>query len=244
MLRVVGIAGYKEAGKTKVVEGLVKELVDRGYSVGTVKHVPKGGFTLDRPGTDTWRHAQAGSEMVVCLSPEELAILERRKADMDEVLLKMLDLDFAVLEGFRESEGLAKIMVARSDGEAVDLADEFTVGFIGHGTGDRPVLKRGDFSALADLVEKRAIPPVGGLDCGACDYSSCRDFALAAIIGDAPKDGCSAITGGVKLIIDGERVPLNPFVQNLIASTLAGMLSALEGGKGKKIDLEVTRSEG
>ncbi|MFB0500664.1 MAG: molybdopterin-guanine dinucleotide biosynthesis protein B, partial [Candidatus Hadarchaeaceae archaeon] len=58
LLRTIVIAGRKNSGKTKVIEGLVKELTSRGYSVGTVKHVPKQGFTLDQSGTDTWRHAQ------------------------------------------------------------------------------------------------------------------------------------------------------------------------------------------
>lgn len=241
MLRVVGIAGYREAGKTRTVEGLVKELVGRGHRVGTVKHVPKEGFTLDQPGKDTWRHARAGSEKIACLSPGELAVMEKREAELEEILLSMLGLDFVVLEGFRRSEGLAKIMVARSEEEASDLDDDFTIGFVGHGVEGKPALGPEEFDSLADLVEERAIPPLGGLDCGECGYDSCLDFSLAALAGKAPKDGCKTIRGGVKLSVDGQRVPMKSFVQDLISSTLAGMISSLRGGKGKKIEIEVTK---
>ncbi|GAI35892.1 unnamed protein product, partial [marine sediment metagenome] len=115
MLRTIVIAGRKGSGKTKVIEGLVKELTNRDYRVGTVKHVPKQGFTLDQSGTNTWRHAQAGSKTVVCISPDEVATLEKRKPELGEILLSLRDLDFVILEGFRSAENLAKIMVARNE---------------------------------------------------------------------------------------------------------------------------------
>ncbi len=244
MLRAVVIGGYKKSGKTKAIEGLVRELVRRGYRVGTVKHIPREGFTLDQPKTDTWRHARSGSEKVVSVSPGEVATLEKRGADLSEVLPDFGGLDFVVVEGFRESGNVAKIMVARDDDEAAGLDDEFTIGFIGYGVERKPVLDRGDAKVLADLVDQRAISPVGGLDCGECGYGSCRDFVLAALAGKARKDGCRALHGGVKLTVDGKRVPLKSFMQDLIAGTIVGMLSSLKGAKGREIKIEVRRHEG
>lgn len=241
LFKVAAIAGYKKSGKTEVIERLVKELVEREYRVGTVKHTSHKGFTLDRPGTDTWRHAQAGSKMVVSISPEEFATLEKRRVDLSEVLLGLRDLDFVILEGFRESENIAKMMVARNEDEASELDDEFTVGFIGHGVKGKPVLDRDNVSALADLVELKAISPVGGLNCGECGYGSCREFAVAALGGKAPKDGCRTIHGGVILTVDGKRMPLKPFMQDLIAGTIGGMLSSLKGAKGERFELKVVR---
>ncbi len=238
------IGGYKKSGKTKAIEGLVRELVKRGYRVGTVKHVPLKGFTLDQPKTDTWRHAQAGSERIVSISPGEVATLEKREADLSEVLPDFGGLDFVIVEGFHRSENVAKIMVARDGNEAAELDDEFTVGFIGHGAGEKPVLAPGDTKALADLVERRAISPVGNLDCGECGYNSCRDFALAALAGKAPRDGCRALHGGVELTVDGRKVPLKSFMQDLISGTIGGMLSSLKWAKGREIKIKVRRREG
>jgi len=244
LFKVAAVAGYKKSGKTEVIERLVKELIERGYRVGTVKHVSHAEFTLDRPGTDTWRHAQAGSKTIVFVSPEEFATLEKRRVDLSEVLLSLRDLDFVILEGFRESENIAKIMIARNENEASELDDEFTVGFIGHGVKGKPVLGRGDVGALADLIERKAIPPVGGINCGECGYGSCREFAIAAIAGKAPKEGCRTLHGGVTLAVDGKRIPLKPFMQDLIAGTIGGMLSSLKGAKGNEIKIEVRRYEG
>ena len=243
MLRVIAITGRKKSGKTKVIEGLIKELINRGYRVGTVKHVPKQGFTLDQSGTDTWRHAQAGSKTVVCISPDEVATLEKRKPDLEEILLSLRDLDFVILESFGSVENLMKIVVARNEGEASELDDDFTVGFIGKGVGGKSVLDPDDFKAIADLIEQKALPPTAGLDCGDCDYGTCKEFVLAALAGKAPKNGCRPLFGRVLLMVDGRRVPLKIFMQDLIAGTIVGMLTSLKGAKGEEIKIEVIRHE-
>jgi len=243
LLRVIVIAGRKKSGKTRVIEGLVKELINRGYRVGTVKHVPKQGFTLDQSGTDTWRHAQAGSKTVVCISPDEVATLEKRKLGLGEILLSLRDLDFVILEGFGSVENLVKIMVARNEDEASELDDDFTVGFMGQGVGEKTVLEPDDFKAIADLVEQKALPPTAGLDCGDCGYGTCKEFVLAALAGKAPKNGCRPLFGRVLLTVDGRRVPLKIFMQDLIAGTIAGMLTSLKGAKGEEIKIEVIRHE-
>ncbi|RPH66302.1 MAG: molybdopterin-guanine dinucleotide biosynthesis protein B, partial [Hyphomicrobiales bacterium] len=38
MTRIIGVAGFKNAGKTTLVEKLVRELTARGHLVSTVKH--------------------------------------------------------------------------------------------------------------------------------------------------------------------------------------------------------------
>lgn len=254
MLRVIGIGGYKKRGKTEIIERLVKELVKRGYRVGTIKHIPTKGFTIDQPETDTWRHAQAGSKMVVAISPEEVATLKKGRTDfrkdkagqyptLSEILLGLRDLDFVVLEGFHEAENIAKIMIARDEREAKELDDVFTVGFIGNGVKGKPVLNKGDIQPIADLVEEKAIPPVAGINDGDCGYGTCRGFALSAIHGKAPKDGCVSLFGSVTLTVDGKHVPLKLFMQDLVAGTIKGMVSSLKGAEGEEIVIKVRRRE-
>lgn len=254
MLRVIAIAGHKNTGKTAIVEGLIKELKGRRHKVGSVKHVPHEGFTLDRPETDTWRHGQAGSETVVAISPEEIATLEKGKTDLEKdeagqyptlsrILLGLRDLDFVILEGFRKAENIAKIMIARDESEASELDDAFTIGFIEHGVDGKPVLNRKGIPALADLIEEKAIPPVAGIDCGDCGYKTCRAFAISAIHGKAPKDGCVSLFGRVTLTVDGKHVPLKLFMQDLVAGTIKGMVSTLKGGGGEEIEIKVSKHE-
>lgn len=246
MLRVAAICGYKKSGKTQVMEGLIEELKGRGHRIGTIKHVPREGFTIDQPDTDTRRHAQAGAEKVIAISPDEVANLEKSGSNLEDVLLNLVfqNIDFVLIEGFREAENIPKIMVARDEDESPELDDEFTIGFVGEGVDDKPLFERGDLSSIADFIEEKAISPVGGLDCGECGYDDCREFSLAAIEGKAPKDGCIALGGPVSLKIDGKQVPLKPFIKDLIANTISGMVSSLQKTEGDKIELEVEKNEG
>jgi len=59
----------------------------RGYRVGTIKHHSHPGFELDRPGKDTWRHAEAGSDHVVIAAPDKVASIRRvdREPTLDEI---------------------------------------------------------------------------------------------------------------------------------------------------------------
>jgi molybdopterin-guanine dinucleotide biosynthesis protein B len=237
MFRVLGVGGYKDSGKTEVVVALVRELVRRGYRVGTVKHL-SGHPTIDRRGTDTWRHAEAGSRVVVALSGEEVAVRERGRKSLREVLLSLRGLDFVLLEGFKREE-VVKVMVARSEEEAGELDDEFTAAFVGRGVRGKPLFSFRDHRGLADLVEERATTPVGGLDCGECGFGSCREFLLAAASGGKGRRRCAALEGEVELWVGGKRVPLNPFVRRMVSGTVRGMLSSLKGGKGGEVELRL-----
>lgn len=255
MLKVVGIGGYKKSGKTTVIEGLVSKLVDRGYRVGTIKHIPQKGFTLDQPGTDTCIHAQAGSETVVAIGPEEVATIKKARTNLEKdeagqyptlsrILLSLRDLDFVLLEGFRQAENIAKIMIARNEGEARKLDDIFTIGFIENGVKGKPLFNKGEIGSIADLIEEKAIPPVAGINDGDCGYGSCRGFAVSAIQGKAPKDGCVSLFSKVTLTVDGKQVPLKLFMQDLVANTISGMVSSLKGGEGGNITIKVSKRKG
>ncbi len=54
-MKVYGITGFKNAGKTTLTERLVTEIAGRGFSVSTVKHAHHA-IDIDTPGKDTFRH--------------------------------------------------------------------------------------------------------------------------------------------------------------------------------------------
>lgn len=244
MSRVVRITGFKNGGKTSTLEGLVKELVDRNYEVGTIKHLPHNDFDIDKSGTDTWRHLEAGSTKTVALSPTKLITMKKKIIDPDKVLLSMMNLDFVIMEGFKGMKNTAKIVVAEDKSEAETLKDEFTICFIGQGKGETPILEKGNYSDLADLVENKAVMPVGNLQCGKCGYETCREFVLASIRGEASKEGCVALKGALEITVDGKEVPLKPFVEDLLLNILTGAVSSLKGTEGREIEIKIRKDEG
>jgi len=66
-MRRVHIIGGKNHGKTTLIGELVTELRDRGLRVGTIKHTHHQ-HELDTPGKDSYRHREAGAQVVGILS--------------------------------------------------------------------------------------------------------------------------------------------------------------------------------
>ncbi|VVB95268.1 putative molybdopterin synthase [uncultured archaeon] len=101
-MQIISVVGYKKTGKTTLVERLVSALSKHG-SVGTIKHMQ--GHSINTPDTDTWKHAKAGANVVVAVTAEELV-----KFSGNNNLTKAIDelanggMDFAVVEGFKESK--------------------------------------------------------------------------------------------------------------------------------------------
>ena len=73
-MRVFGVVGWKNNGKTTLVERLVAYLTAQGYRVSTVKHAHHE-VDLDQPGKDTWRHRQAGADEVVLATARRWAVI-------------------------------------------------------------------------------------------------------------------------------------------------------------------------
>ena len=123
-MNVVGVAGWKNSGKTRLVERLVAELSLRGLSVSTVKHAHHG-FDVDRSGTDSFRHRSAGALEVVISSSRRWALMhevEGNEARLDELLARLSPADIVLVEGFKR-EPHPKIETRRRDAPGPELAD-------------------------------------------------------------------------------------------------------------------------
>jgi molybdopterin-guanine dinucleotide biosynthesis adapter protein len=103
-MRVLGIVGFKNSGKTTLVEGLVAELVRRGRRVCTVKHAHHD-IEVDRPGKDSHRHRMAGATAVAVVSPRRWAVMHELRGaaepTLDEVLQALPPCDLVLVEGYR-----------------------------------------------------------------------------------------------------------------------------------------------
>ncbi|KJR45775.1 Molybdopterin-guanine dinucleotide biosynthesis protein MobB [Desulfosporosinus sp. I2] len=112
---VISIVGGKSnSGKTTLLEKLIREAKHRGWRVATLKHDVHG-FEMDQPGKDTWRHAQAGADIVAISSPHRIAILENVAEDqpLEEVLARIQGVDVIFTEGYKHGSK-PKIEVFRS----------------------------------------------------------------------------------------------------------------------------------
>ncbi len=125
-MKVYGVAGWKNSGKTGLMERLVAEFVERGFSVSTIKHAHHA-FDVDQPGKDSYRHRAAGASEVIIGSRARWALMaELREADepsLGELLSKLSPVDLVLVEGFK-GEMHAKIEAHRAETGAALLAPE------------------------------------------------------------------------------------------------------------------------
>lgn len=106
MIPVISLVGKSDCGKTTYLEKLISEMKRRGFKVATVKHDVHG-FDIDKPGKDTWRHAQAGADIVCISSPQKMAMIKKVEQELllDEVIEYIDGVDIIFTEGYkRESK--------------------------------------------------------------------------------------------------------------------------------------------
>ena len=100
-LRVFGVTGWKNAGKTTLVERLVAEFVRRGWRVSTVKHAHHDA-DVDQPGRDSFRHRTAGATEVALVGGRRYAIMrEQPEPALSEVLARLAPADLILIEGYK-----------------------------------------------------------------------------------------------------------------------------------------------
>lgn len=112
MIPVVSFIGESGSGKTTFLEKVVRELKLKGYRVAVVKHSHHD-FDTDRPGKDTWRLAQAGSDIVAISAPGKVALTERVDEELTLPQVKALfgeRVDIILTEGYKNGNA-AKILV-------------------------------------------------------------------------------------------------------------------------------------
>lgn len=114
MVLVIATVGTSGSGKTTTLEYLIRHLSAEGYKIASIKHIHHKGFTMDKKGTDTWRNAKAGSKITVAISPEEIVMITKTDATLNN-----LDKVIGLLEGKRLDiifiEGFHKLITKRTD---------------------------------------------------------------------------------------------------------------------------------
>ena len=110
---VIAVSGVKNSGKTTLIERLLPELKKRGIRVATIKHDAHL-FEADRPGTDSYRHLQAGAVGAAVFDREKYQLSIYRPVDELTLIDQFPNADLILLEGFKDS-AWPKIEIVRKD---------------------------------------------------------------------------------------------------------------------------------
>ncbi len=155
--RVIGIVGWKNSGKTTLVEALLRELTGRGLRVSTIKHAHHH-FDVDVSGKDSWRHREAGAQEVLVASSQRWVLMHEERGDPDlrDLLAHLGPCDLVLVEGFKHGPH-RKIEVRRAASGGVLLADQDEA-ILAVATDDAALAGRhrclplADVAAIADFI--------------------------------------------------------------------------------------------
>jgi len=157
-VKIFGVTGWKNSGKTGLMERLVGEFTKRGLSVSTVKHAHHG-FDVDQPGRDSYRHRAAGAREVLLASHKRVALMQELRGapepGLGALLKRLSPVDLVLVEGFKR-EAHPKIeahraetgqsLISPGDGSIRAVASDVALDL------DRPVFGLDDTRAIADFI--------------------------------------------------------------------------------------------
>jgi molybdopterin-guanine dinucleotide biosynthesis protein B len=126
LLKVVGVIGYQNSGKTTLTRALARELTSRGHQVAVIKHLS---HHLDLPGKDT---AILGEvvDQVGFISPQGSGVFWKRSLSPEEVI-PYLEADIVLVEGFKTEKAFPKIVCLRGRPHDPDLFDGLAICAVG-----------------------------------------------------------------------------------------------------------------
>ena len=160
MNKVIGVAGFKNAGKTTLVDKLVVELTRRGRHVSTVKHAHHS-FDIDHAGRDSFRHRKAGAVEVAVVSRHRWAIIHELREELEpplaDILAKLAPCDLVLVEGYkRDKHDKIEVRNIQLDHPSLAGSDPTVIAIAANGqVPDAPVpaFDRDDVVALATFIE-------------------------------------------------------------------------------------------
>lgn len=209
-MKVFGVAGWKNTGKTGLMERLVAEITGRGFRVSTVKHAHHR-VDVDKPGKDSFRHRAAGASEVLLSSANRWALMHELRGGAEPplpaLLAKLAPCDLVLIEGYKTGDH-PKIETSRSEaGHALmgaDLKGIRAVAADYDAPTDLPLFDLDDTAAIADFILAQTglvkAPPKGLRD-------DC--FALPPGVNWVPvNDALARLRDGLSAVTGTETVPL------------------------------------
>lgn len=213
-MKIVSIVGKKNTGKTSLSVKVIEELTNRGYKVASIKHSHHT-MEMDKENTDTWKHKEAGSQVVVGVGSTTFFNV-RQDMDLNRLLylIKHMDnVDFVVIEGFK-TYNYPKIATSSNvvDKYTIKQVDSFTITPEG-------------VSELVDLIEQRGHDIVDTLFANNCGFNDGEAIAKEIREGNLKTEDLDDVTS--YLSIDNKVIGLNRFISDYFKQVVLGIISTL-----------------
>ena len=213
-MKIASIVGKKNTGKTSLTVKVIGELTKRGYNVASIKHSHHS-IEMDKENTDTWKHKQAGANLVVGVGSTTF-FNAQKEHDLNRILylLKHFDaFDFVIIEGYK-SYNYPKIITSPN------VRDEYTIAEV-----DSFTIDEKGVSELADLIEQKGHDIVNTLFANNCGYNDGEAIAADIREGNLTVEELDSVHSYMS--IDDKVVGLNRFVSDYLKQNILGVISTL-----------------
>ena len=157
-MKIFGVTGWKNSGKTGLMERLIAEFSARGLSVSSIKHAHHS-FDIDHPGRDSYRHRDAGARQVLLASRNRWALMHELRNEeeprLDDLIKQLSPVDLVLIEGYKRDrhpkieahrQETGQPMIAPDDETIIAVASDSAVQI------DRPVFDLNDTCSIADFI--------------------------------------------------------------------------------------------
>jgi molybdopterin molybdotransferase len=226
-MRIYGITGWKNSGKTGLVERLVAHFTELGLTVATIKHAHHT-FDVDHEGRDSYRHRAAGAREVLLSSRNRWALMHEARGEEEQplaaLLAKLEPADLVLIEGYKR-DAHPKIEAHRAaTGNPLIAAEDPTIRAVASDTPvpglTVPVFDLDDTEAVAGFILKELglarsetapgiKPPKLRDDC----------FALPPGVDWTPVDtALQRLRAGLAPVVGSESVPVTVALGRILAA--------------------------
>jgi molybdopterin-guanine dinucleotide biosynthesis protein B len=213
MAAIVTFIGWHDSGKTTLATQVVSCLKAFGYKVAVIKSSNETGILFDTPGTDTYKHREAGADSILFVAPDQM-VLQTQNSNLSLTTLAhryFPDVDIVIGEGFKEARRVSKIEVV---GNPSQMLRNEVHGVIAVATNldieGNYVFRLDQAEEIASFIRKRFL-----------------------------KEGEKRVDK-VSLLVNGNKIPLKEFVQDALSGTVSGFVKSLKfADNASEIELRI-----
>ena len=161
-MKVIGIIGWKDTGKTTLIEKLINEFNSRNFSVSTIKHSHHC-ISVDKEGTDSFRHFNAGARETILASKKKWIKFSRELgqhgSSLNYIIKQIIPVDLVIVEGFKmEDHKKIEVVNGMSDKQPLFETDKTICGLIFNKykiqNTNLPQFERDDIQEICNFIEK------------------------------------------------------------------------------------------
>ena len=216
--------GKSETGKTTRISGIVEKLKKKKIRVACLKHMPCEKFLIkETESKDTERYAKAGANLIVANTKNEIVLWRKEGYKLKNIVDKISrnnKIQVLLIEGFKNDHypGLKDSNDFGVGENAIEEMEKWVMNELGQ-----------------EKKVKNILQKLPGINCGKCG-ATCFELAKKISKGEAKLEDCKSLPSkGLKMEINGMKIRLGDFPEELIINQFRAIAKCLKGRDGKKI---------